>query len=207
MNRRHAPRTGFTLIEVITAIALTAIVTGIASAAIASASDARATVLSHQRTLDAESRWRVLLSDMLRHAPPADAADEPLLRIERAGEGGDRLVFLSRGVVQPFGTGRVWRVTISSAADGVELFAEAIGRGERLVPLRATLPHRARFEVAVLEGTDGWRTDWPVQRSRPSLLRLTFAESAGEARAVAPLIVNLAPLASAAASPYGASIP
>ena len=194
-------RSGFTLIEVITAIALTAIVTAIASAAVASASDARATTLRHQLTLDAESRFRVLLTDMLRHAPAADAVNEPLLRIDADGSasaaGSARLVFLSQGVTQPFGTGRIWRVTVQSSADGVELTAEAIGRGDALLPLRATLPHIRALRIAVLEAaTNGvvqWRQDWPVERTRPRLVRLRFGDD--DAPAAAPLVVELSPLA------------
>lgn len=205
---RASRRIGFTLIEVITAIALTAIVTAIASAAVASASDARATTLRHQVTLDAESRFRVMLTDMLRHVPAADAVNEPLLRIaadrdaaETNGgitNGGMQLVFLSQGVSQPFGTGRIWRVTVRSGADGIELLAEAIGRGDPLVPLHATLPHRRRMRVAVLEaaatGAVLWRDDWPVERSRPALLRLTF-EGDVDAMPAAPLVVDLSPFA------------
>ncbi len=203
MMREHTLRRGgFTLIEVITAIALTAIVTAIASAAVASASDARATTLRHQVTVDAESRFRVLLADMLRHAPAADAVDEPLLRIsahsDPSGTSRDmQLVFLSQGVSQPFGTGRIWRVTVRSGAHGVELDAEAIGRGDALIPLHAVLPHRRGMRVAVLEAaTNGavqWREDWPVERTRPALLKLTFEGDVGE-RSAPPLIVDLSPL-------------
>lgn len=203
MRLRASRRAGFTLIEVITAIALTAIVTAIASAAVASASDARATILRHRVTLDAESRFRVMLTDMLRHAPAADAVNEPLVRIaadrDAAGtKGGMQLVFLSQGVSQPFGTGRIWRVTVQSGADGIELLAEAIGRGDPLVPLHAALPHRRRMRVAVLEaaatGTPQWREDWPVERSRPALLKLTFEGDVG-ALPAPPIVVDLAPLA------------
>lgn len=217
-HARASRRAGFTLIEVITAIALTAIVTAIASAAVASASDARATTLRHQLTLDAESRFRVVLTDMLRHAPAADAVNEPLLRItphegvtigdvadgdvtndDVTGANGDmQLVFLSQGVSQPFGTGRIWRVTVRPGANGIELLAEAIGRGDPLVPLRTTLPHRRRLRVAVLEaaaaGTSQWRNDWPVERSRPALVKLTLEGSPGTMPA-APLVVDLSPLA------------
>lgn len=200
-NVRRARR-GFTLIEVITAIALTAIVTAIASAAIASAGDARATTLRHQVTLDAESRFRVLLTDMLRHAPAADAVDEPLLRISAVSDitgahRGMRLVFLSQGVEQPFGTGRTWRVTLQPGADGVELIAEAIGRGEARMPLRATLPHRHALVIAVLEQASdaptSWRDDWPVERTRPALIRIALTD-AGDSDSSTPIIVELSPL-------------
>lgn len=207
-------RRAFTLIEVITAISLMAVVTAIAAAAIAAASDAGAVVQRHEVTLDAESRWRVLVTDMLRHAPPAEAVSEPLLRITRDASdarGGAQLTFLSRGVVQPFGTGRIWRVRIWSDAAGTHLRADATGHGSAQMPLHTLLPHRTGFDVRVLEAPQGaagasasalaaddagWRGDWPLERSRPALLQIAFGPTASE-RTAAPFIVNLAPVAPA----------
>lgn len=206
-TRAVPTRAAFTLIEVITAITLTAIVLTIAGTALAAASDARATIERHQQTLDAESRWRARVTDMLRHAPPADQVNEPLLRITRSPEVGTTLVFLSRGVMQPFGTGPIWRVTLSGGPSGVSLDAEAIGRGARATRLHTMLPHLTTLDVAVLEqnagGAPAWRLDWPVERTRPALLRLDLGAVASgsaqestraNARAVPPLLVNLAPL-------------
>lgn len=189
--------------------------------ALSTATDARATIDEHGVTLEAEARWRALVTDMLRHAPAGDAVDEPLLRIARGG--GDSLIFLSQGVVQPFGTGRIWRVTVSSSEAGVRMDAEAIGRGDPMPPVHATLPHLTMRDVMVLEGdaaTSQWRSDWPVERTRPALVRLQFAtrsadgapgvrrvNSRGRPRArradvyaVPPLLVGLAPLDAATAA-------
>jgi prepilin-type N-terminal cleavage/methylation domain-containing protein len=199
-------RRGFTLVEVVTALTLTAIVIAIAASALASASDAREVIERHQQTLEAESRWRSTVTDMLRHAPPADAVDEPLLRVSRSARS-VRLTFLSVGVVQPFGTGRIWRVTIGTDSDGLQLDAEPIGTGQPAARLHTTLTHLHGFDVAVLESATGpalWRGDWPVERSRPALVRLSFADadvgadagtSGPGSRGAAPLYVQLAPLA------------
>lgn len=207
-------RRAFTLIEVIAAISLMAVVTAIAAAAIAAASDAGAVVQRHEETLDAESRWRVLVTDMLRHAPAAEAVSEPLLRITRdarAEDGAPQLTFLSRGVIQPFGTGRIWRVRIWSDGAGTHLRADATGHGPDQLPLHTLLPHRSGFDVRVMEAPPGaigeaatpaasggaeWRSDWPLERSRPALLQIVFGQTPGE-RAAAPFIVNLAPVAPA----------
>ena len=192
---RRAGSRGFTLVETITALTLTAIVITIAASALASAGDARARIEQHQRTLEAESRWRAAVTDMLRHAPRADAVDEPLVRVSRAG-GGAVLTFLSVGVVQPFGTGRIWRVTIAADSAGLQLDAEPIGTGRPAARLHTVLPHIRGFDVAVLESATApaiWRGDWPVERSRPALLRLSF-DGNGETATPLPLLVNLAPL-------------
>lgn len=191
--RRIAPhsRRGFTLIEVITALTLTAIVVTIAALALGAARDAGASVARHQGTLEAESRWRAAVADMLRYAPRADAINEPLLRIDNSAAG-SRLVFLSQGVVQPFGTGRVWRVAVWESVDGVQLDAEAIGRGPALAPLHTTLTHLPHLVVSAFENDGGiaWRSDWPVERSRPAMVRLAFPAADGTAMAP-PMLVSL----------------
>lgn len=169
----------------------------IAAAAIGAASDARASVRQHQETLEAETRWRALVIDMLRHAPGADAVDEPLLRIGALPDGNPYVTFLSTGVLQPFGTGRFWRVTLGGSAAGVSLDAEPIGRGPQATTLHTTLSHLRLRDISARDeyAGDGWRRDWPVERSRPTLLRLGFADARGAP--VAPLIVTLSPLESA----------
>jgi prepilin-type N-terminal cleavage/methylation domain-containing protein len=193
-------RRGFTLVEVVAALTLTAIVITIAAGALASASDAHATIGRHRRTLEAESRWRSAVTDMLRHPPRADAVDEPLVRLSRAPAGAV-LTFLSVGVVQPFGTGRIWRVTIAADSAGLQLDAEPIGTGEPAARLHTTLSHIGGFDVAVLERTEApasWRGDWPIERNRPALLRLSF-RGKGEAADPPLLLVKLAPLDGVAA--------
>ena len=191
MNRR-----AFTLLEVITAITLTAMVLGVAGAALGTASSTRTTILSHQRTLEAESRLRSTLTDMLRHAPLSESVAEPLLRVERMPGGDVRLVFLSTGVQEPFGTGPIWRVTISLADDGLTMDAVAVGRGRNDAHLRSTVAGIDSLDVDVLEPTRAgdparWRRDWPLERSRPALVRLRFGTSP---TAAPPLVVALAPL-------------
>ena len=110
MNRG---RTGFTLLEVLLALLLTAVAVAIASLALRTAVTARDRVAEHRETLERESRLRAMLTDMLRHAPSAGSVDEPLLRVWRTPTGGAQLVFLSTGVRVPFGTGPTWRVTLT----------------------------------------------------------------------------------------------
>ena len=189
-------RRAFTLLEVITAIMLTAMVLGVAGAALGAASSTRTTILSHQRTLEAEARLRSTLTDMLRHAPRPESVAEPLLRVERTPGGDARLVFLSTGVREPFGTGPTWRVTVSVADDGLTMDAVAIGRDRSDAHLRSTVAGVDTLDVEVLESaragdTARWRRDWPLERSRPALVRLRFGTSP---TAAPPLVVALAPL-------------
>ena len=189
-------RRAFTLIEVITAITLTAIVLGIAGGALSAAGATRTTVLRHQRTLEAESRLRATLSDMLRHVPNAEAVNEPLLRIVRDVRGNAALVFLSNGVREPFGTGHAWRVTLSVAAGGLVMDAVAIGRNRSDALLHTTVPGVDTLQIDVLEEARlgeaaQWRGDWPLERTRPALIRVRFGTAPD---APSPLVVALSPL-------------
>lgn len=212
-------RRGFTLIEVITAITLTAIVLAIAAAALGAATTARERVGTHQRTLESEARVQALLTDMLRHAPAAEWVSEPLLRVDRAAAPHARLVFLSTGVREPFGTGTPWRVTATTDANGFTLDAEALDRygvtDPTAAPLHARVPSLHLLDVRVRETdrpgeTGDWRTDWPDALSRPAVVQLRFNElvdraaqsgtqrgatRGGEAGAPTVLAVALDPLA------------
>ncbi len=189
-------RRAFTLIEVITAITLTAIVLGIAGGALSAAGATRTTVLRHQHTLEADSRLRATLSDMLRHVPNAESVNEPLLRVLRHANGDAALVFLSNGVREPFGTGHAWRVTLSLGDSGLMMDAVAIGRDHADTRLRTTVLGVDSLQIEVLEEarvgeSTQWRTDWPLERARPALVRLRFGTAPN---APSPLVVALAPL-------------
>ena len=194
--RSPSSRPGFTLIEVVVAITLTAIVLAIAAAALGAATSARARIEAHQQTLEADSRMRALLSDMLRHAPAGDAVDEPMLRIERGGAGGPTLVFLSKGVQDPFGTGAPWRVTVRQDSNALIVDALPLGRDVSANALHMTLSDVPDFDVRVLEASRAgeralWRSDWPIVRARPQLIEMRIASGS---RASTPFIVALSPL-------------
>ncbi len=196
-------RRGFTLIEVVTAITLTAIVLAIAAAALSAATTARERVSAHQQTLESEARMQALLTDMLRHAPAVGRASEPLLRIERAGATNVRLVFLSTGVREPFGTGAPWRVTVAADRNGLTLNAEPLDRAGATdpsqPPLYARVPNLQAMDVRVRDveragETIAWRTDWPDALSRPAMVLLLF-ENAIAGGVHARMAVALDPLA------------
>ena len=194
---RHA---AFTLIEVIIAVVITALVLGVAAGALSAATTARARVLEHQTTLESESRFRAMLTDMLQHAPTAEGVDEPMVRIGRSAGLAPSLTFLSTGVREPFGTGRPWRVTVSLQDAGVTLDAVALGPDDHAT-LHSVLPDLTDLEVRVLEAARAgevaaWRDDWPLARSRPAAVELRFT-SARATSPTAPLIVSLAPLEAA----------
>jgi prepilin-type N-terminal cleavage/methylation domain-containing protein len=199
---RPQTRRGFTLLEVMLAIVLTAVAVATASLALRTAATARDRVAEHRQTLERESRLRTMLTDMLRHAPSASSVDEPLLRVWRTPTGETQLVFLSKGVRAPFGTGPAWRVMLTQTDRGLVLDALAIGVGADEAALHTVLPGVHSLSVQVMEHTGGlsaarWRDDWPLERARPSVIAIGF----GADRELPPLIVSLDPLATVAVQP------
>ena len=195
MNRKL----GFTLIEVILAIALTAVAIGVAASALTTATNVRERVLLHRETMEQNVRFRTTLIDMLRHAPNADAVDEPLMRMTQAAGGVVQFLFLSTGVQTPYGVGGAWRVTIAGTPRGVTLDAVPVssptGGPVLHTVFRPTSTEGQVLHVRFLEPSSGgntprWRDDWPLERTRPSAVSLRFSDHVTSA----PLIVELSPL-------------
>lgn len=202
---------GFTLLELLMAIVLTAVAVAIAAGALRAASDARVRVATHREHLERETRLRSALSDMLRHAPSAESVLEPLLVTDADARGTTRLVFLSQGVRAPFGTGRIWRVELSVDQDSLVLAAWPHVQDRRGMPTTPTLRSavsgisqlRVHFqERASRTDRAAWREDWPLTTTRPAAIRLSF----GDDVAHPPLVVTLDPLATVASLTMGIAL-
>jgi prepilin-type N-terminal cleavage/methylation domain-containing protein len=191
---RSGGRHGFTLIELVIALTLTAIAATIAGTAVSAARRTEEVVQAHRIGDEADLRLRALLQDMLRHAPAAAQADAPLLSLS-GPENAATLVFLSRGVQAPFGTGPIWQVRVWRDADSLRVEA-APTRTTGDAPLRMAIGGVSSLQVEALEpatALDGarWRRDWSVATARPAALSLTWTRGRS---ALAPLVVALDPL-------------
>ncbi len=194
MIRNRARQRGFTLMEVMTAITVTALVATVAAAALRAGLDVRERVGRHRVTVDAEARAIEWIATMLRHPPMPSAVNEPLLQISQQADGSDRLTFLSRGVEIPAGTGRIWRVTLHSMDDGVHLHAVSLRDSLRTAALESVLPHlnKLRAEVLSTASPGGeWQRTWPVLRGVPAAVRLTFSLGDGTTRT--PIVFATSP--------------
>lgn len=195
------PRQGFTLIEVIIALTITALVATLAAAALHAGMDVRERVQTHRLTVDAEARAASWLGVMLRHPPTASAVDETMFAITRANDGNASATFLSQGVETPAGTGTIWRVSLFVGVGGLHIRAVPTGPARARVPLETVLPHVTQLDVEALEtvgvsagtgaGATAWRADWPVLRSMPSAVRITMGDRM-------PVVFSVSPLAVAA---------
>lgn len=191
-------RSGFTLLELMIALTLTAVALAIASSALGAAWIARDTVTAHREQLEQETRLREALTDMLRHAPRAEFTSEALLRIVNAQNGPVQLTFLSQGVRAPYGSGSIWRVVLTSGADGTTLDAEPVGTAHDGTQLHSTVHSLSVVRIQALEAATHnerprWRDDWPLERARPAMIAVHFQND----RDHPPLIVALDPLANA----------
>ncbi|MBY0491446.1 MAG: prepilin-type N-terminal cleavage/methylation domain-containing protein [Gemmatimonadaceae bacterium] len=188
------PRAGFTLVELMIALTLTAIAATIAGTAVSAARRTEQVVLTHRHGEEADLRARALLQDMLRHAPAAALADAPLLAV-RGTPDDPTLVFLSRGVTAPFGTGVIWQVTVQRLGDSLRV--DAVPTRDTGAPsLRMAVGGITSFQVRALEPATAldaarWRSDWPLATARPAAVALTWERRGA---AATPLIVALDPL-------------
>jgi hypothetical protein len=196
------------LLEVMVALVLTAVAVTIAGGALRAATIAGDGVARHRETLERSARLRSMLTDMLRHAPASDAVGEPLMSVSSASDGSARLVFLSRGVRAPFGSGAIWRVSLSAGDSGLVMDAVPIGASRDLSHLHSVISNVRALRVAFLErtvqmaGAQGtaavrWREDWPLTNVRPAMIALSFlghdVVAQGPTMAEPPLVVSLDP--------------
>lgn len=182
-------RRAFTLLEVLVAVAVTALAGVAAAAALQAASGAGDRVARLRRASEGEARVRTLLTDALRHLPPASAVDGPLLAVVPDSTG-PTLLFPSRGIVPPFGTGAPWRVAVRRRGDS--LVVDAAPPASSQVPVRHAAVGQVReLAIQVLDGDGGWRPDWPIAGRAPQAVEVAWRSTG----AVAPAVrVRLAPL-------------
>lgn len=195
----NAPsRRGFTLMEVMTAIVISALVAAVAAAALRAGLDVRERVNRHRVTVDAEARALEWIAIMLRHPPPSNAVSEPLVHITRLASGSDSLTFLSNGVDSPAGTGAIWRITLHTDAFGLHLNAVPV-RTSTTAPMESVLSHVTTLRAEALSpgsANPEWLSQWPVLRSPPAAVRLTLGLANGTSRA--PMVFAMSPLAAGA---------
>lgn len=188
MNRR-----GFTLLELLVALALAGVVALLVYGAAQAAFDAEARLARERRALQAERAMRTLLEDALRNARSAPRPGDPAFILETgtSARGGpeDRLTFVTRGGFPPLTADADWRVTVEATPAGLAVSA---------VPLGVRAPPRIAGLVAGVTGLEvrvqaagggAWTGAWPTLAALPRAVRLTFW--ADTARAGLPLVVAL----------------
>lgn len=186
MSRRR----GVTLLEVVLAVTVAALVGMAAASALQAASSASEQVTRTRRAAEGEARLRTLLTDAARHIPPALMVDGARLRLDGTAER-PVLRFATRGVVPPLGTGAVWWVTVRQSGDSLVVEA-APPTSSPLPARRLVVPGVATLAVRVLDAeAPSWQGGWTLAGRLPQALEVAWTLPAA---APPPLRVRLAPL-------------
>lgn len=171
-------RRGFTLLELMVALALTGVIVLLLYGAAAPASDVEARLATSRRAAHAQVGMRALLEDALRNARPAPQPGDPVFRLEtRRSVGGtpdDRLTFVTRGGFPPLTSDADWRLTVEATAGG--LAVRAVPLSVRApAQVAALLPGVTGLEIRVQPvGGGAWTRSWPMPGVFPRAVLLTF---------------------------------
>jgi len=181
MTRMRARR-GFTLLEVLVALVVTAMVVTLSYGAAQAGFDTEARLAKRRVSADALTAWRALLGDAIRHVERGVADDDAVFVLA-----GDSLQMMTRGVVPPLGTGERWLVTLAPGAEGVRLSAApvegSIGQGVSVVVRDAR-----GLRVRVLPYVAGaWTDQWPRAAAVPAAVSVQLLDADG--RELTPVLV------------------
>jgi general secretion pathway protein J len=170
---RPARRRGFTLLEVLVALVVTAVVVSLAFGAARAGLDVRERLDGFRREHDGAAALRDVLHDALRHAEAgADDGDTTFAL-------GRELRVVTRGVRPPLGAGGRWAVSLSAERQGLVLRA-APTAGTAGAPFRVVAPAVAAAEVRVLaRAGDAWLDAWDRPSSPPAAVSVRFVDAAG----------------------------
>ncbi len=180
MNRRL----GFTLIEVLVSIVLTAVVSLLVYGAAQAARDTQARIADERHTLQKALAMRLLLEGALAGAQTALMAPDTMFLLEKRvstrGIPQDRLTFVTSGDLSPLHHGADWIVTLEPTLDGLRLTGGAMGirtPSRRL----ALLPGVTGLAVRVRDPGEGsdWLEEWNFLAVLPAAVELTYWTDSG----------------------------
>jgi prepilin-type N-terminal cleavage/methylation domain-containing protein len=186
-------KSGFTLIEVIVSIVLTAVVSLLVYGAVRAARDTQERIADERHSLQSALAMRLLLEGTLAAAQASLGAEDTVFllenRVSARGIPQDRLTFVASGDFPPLTPGADWIVTLEPTPQGLRLVGAP--RGFRLPSrLLALLPGVTGLEMRVLvPGEDpAWADEWSFPKALPKAVRLTYWTDAG--RIGVPLSVS-----------------
>jgi prepilin-type N-terminal cleavage/methylation domain-containing protein len=195
-------RAGFTLIELVVGLALTALAATVVAGSVRAAVDAR----ERQATAgEAEHRARVtraFVREAVRGLATERAGLGDLVVLTPGAEtgGSDRLVFATRGGSTFGWDAELKAVELLVDRDAATPHTGLVARVLRIqagVPVEDTLtllPQVSRLRVRLLDGEGIWHGEWPDRTAAPAAMELEFEaeEGSGEDRLLAlPLRVRV----------------
>lgn len=176
-------RSGFTLIELMLALVLTAVVALLVYGTVQAGIDTRLRLESTLRERQTARAVRAILEDALRNIrEPSSSVDSVFLLFQSDGSGGrpaDRLHFLSGGGLPPLSTEADWVVMLEPTPNGLRLSAAAIGV-QSSPRLLALLPGVVGVEVRVkVLNAPEWSRGWANPALLPRGVSITFWADSG----------------------------
>lgn len=174
-------RSGFTLLELTVALAVTGIVALIVYGTVAAAGDTERRVLATEAALRRDVAWRAIVHDALRNVRSTADYDDAAFAVEPragpAGESRDRVSFVTAGGTPPLIPDVDWRVTIEVDAGGLRLLASPI-TGAPMPAIELRWPMVTALDVRVLDD-GGWQEVWR-RVALPRSVSLTTYHENGE---------------------------
>lgn len=188
-------RAGFTLIEVLVSIVLTAVVSLLVYGVVQAGRDTQARIADEHHSLLNALTMRLLLEGALAGAQTTFLAPDTMFvlenRVSARGIPQDRLTFVASGDLPPLSPGADWVVTLEPTGEGLRLTGGPLGirTPSRLLAL---LPGVTGLAVRVKDpgGDTDWSQEWNFQAVLPAAVELTYWTDSG--RVALPLTVSLA---------------
>lgn len=191
MNRRR----GFTLIEVLVSLVLSAVVVLLVYGTAQAARDTAVRLRGERHALDGALAMRLLLENALAGAQPRFIVPDTMFLLERRegshGVPRDRLRFVASGDLPPLSPGADWDVTLEPTAGGLRLSGQP--EGVRIPPrVLAVLPGITGLGVRVRPAGESaeWTARWERPSELPAAVELTYWTDVG--RIGLPLTVSVA---------------
>jgi prepilin-type N-terminal cleavage/methylation domain-containing protein len=186
-------RSGFTLIEVLVSIILTAVVSLLVYGAVQAARNTQARIADERKSLQSALAMRLLLETALAGAQTTFFAADTMFVVEdRASPRGvpqDRLTFVASGDFPPLSPGADWIVTLEPAPQGLGLEGRPIGI-RTPTRLLALLPGITGLGVKLRHPDVGpnWTDEWSFPAVLPEAVELTYWTDSG--RVGMPLTIS-----------------
>ena len=184
---------GFTLLELLLAMALAGIVALLVYGAAQAGFDSETRLAADRRALQSERAMRTLLEDALRNARPAPRPGEAAFTLEANTSPGrvpaDRLSFVARGGFPPLTGEADWLIAIQGTPAGLAVTATPLGV-RAATRLAGLLPGVTGLAVRVQPpGGGAWTGRWQMPAVFPRAVELTYWSDSG--RVGLPLVVAL----------------
>ncbi len=189
-------RRAFTLVEVVVALMIAALLALAARAVLVAGIDTQERLQRHATVTEGDARFRALVVQALRHMTdaPAVGLSPFVLRDTTIADTilSQAVEFYSRGLSQPAGTGSVLHIRLVPTDRGLTISAVAANGS---TALEGVAPGIAAMRVRLQTRAGEWVAAWPRTLQTPAAVALELVPLGSVGTALAPIIIatQLAP--------------